>query len=183
MDLFTGELLALDLVNTRAATSDGEADALDDAAGFTVWLALQAHRLSPLPAMTRDDLPAVRALREHVRQALDAVRQGGTAPDAVAAINQAVRAAPPYRILAGDGTAETRRDGDALTCLLAQLAEAAVDLLSSPDVERVRACEGPHCRMLFLPAHPRRRWCSPTLCGNRVRVARHHQRRKAAERP
>ncbi|MFF4211720.1 CGNR zinc finger domain-containing protein [Streptomyces sp. NPDC001796] len=36
--------------------------------------------------------------------------------------------------------------------------------------------------MLFLPAHPRRRWCSAARCGNRVRVARHYQRRKAGQR-
>jgi predicted RNA-binding Zn ribbon-like protein len=33
--------------------------------------------------------------------------------------------------------------------------------------------------MLFLPAHPRRRWCSPQLCGNRVRVARYYRRHRS----
>jgi predicted RNA-binding Zn ribbon-like protein len=37
---------------------------------------------------------------------------------------------------------------------------------------------GPQCRLLFLPAHPRRRWCSRVLCGNRVRVTRYYQRHK-----
>jgi predicted RNA-binding Zn ribbon-like protein len=32
--------------------------------------------------------------------------------------------------------------------------------------------------MVFLPAHPRRRWCSPTRCGNRARVARYYQRHR-----
>ncbi|MEV3921501.1 CGNR zinc finger domain-containing protein [Actinomadura coerulea] len=35
--------------------------------------------------------------------------------------------------------------------------------------------------MLFLPAHPRRRWCSAARCGNRVRVARHYRRHRPAE--
>ncbi|WP_253798373.1 CGNR zinc finger domain-containing protein [Nocardia amikacinitolerans] len=28
------------------------------------------------------------------------------------------------------------------------------------------------------PAHPKRRWCSPDRCGNRVRVARYYRKHK-----
>ncbi|NUR88680.1 MAG: hypothetical protein HOY71_31720, partial [Nonomuraea sp.] len=73
---------------------------------------------------------------------------------------------------------ELRRDGEAGVRLLAELAEAAIDLLASPDASKVRACEGPGCSLLFLPAHPRRRWCSPAVCGNRARVARYYQRHR-----
>ena len=73
-------------------------------------------------------------------------------------------------------------DADPTTSLRAELADAAADLLSDPSVRNVRQCEGPVCRLLFLPAHPRRRWCSPGLCGNRVRVARYHERHKDASR-
>ncbi|NEA22897.1 CGNR zinc finger domain-containing protein, partial [Actinomadura bangladeshensis] len=62
--------------------------------------------------------------------------------------------------------------------LAAHLAEAAADLLADPAVGRVRECEADGCVMLFLPAHPRRRWCSATRCGNRARVARYYARRK-----
>ncbi|MFC9257709.1 CGNR zinc finger domain-containing protein [Amycolatopsis thailandensis] len=30
--------------------------------------------------------------------------------------------------------------------------------------------------MLFVAANSRRVWCTPSLCGNRVRVARHANR-------
>ncbi|MGN9783341.1 CGNR zinc finger domain-containing protein [Nonomuraea sp. ZG12] len=173
MDLVTGEPLALDLLNTLT----DEYDALDD---VQPWLELQAGRLTaPSLPLTDTDLAAVRALREHVRAAVDAVRQGRSpAGKSIEAVNQAVRAAPPYRILGADLGAVIRRDGDERARLLAQLAEAAVELLTGPDVGRIRACEGPRCRMLFVAGHPRRRWCSPALCGNRVRVARHYQRRR-----
>ncbi|HEV2241669.1 MAG TPA: CGNR zinc finger domain-containing protein [Streptosporangiaceae bacterium] len=49
---------------------------------------------------------------------------------------------------------------------------------AGPAVRRVRRCEGRDCRMLFLPANPRRRWCTPDVCGNRARVARYYQRHK-----
>ncbi|WP_371871358.1 CGNR zinc finger domain-containing protein [Phytohabitans rumicis] len=47
---------------------------------------------------------------------------------------------------------------------------------------KVRQCEADDCVMLFLPAHPRRRWCSGACCGNRTRVAWHYQRHAASTR-
>ncbi|MFJ9909135.1 CGNR zinc finger domain-containing protein [Streptomyces sp. NPDC101152] len=76
-------------------------------------------------------------------------------------------------------TATRRRDGSPGLRLAACLAEAAAELLADPAVTRIRECEADDCVMLFLAAHPRRRWCSATRCGNRVRVARHYQRTKA----
>ncbi|MFC7447933.1 CGNR zinc finger domain-containing protein [Rhodococcus daqingensis] len=181
MGFLTGEPLALDLINTRAHTPSGVIDALDTAESFESWLAEQGDRLAPLSSPpTAADLAAVRVLRRHVAEAVEQVRQGARpSPDAVEALNRAVRAAPPYPVATWDGArliADIRRDGDERDRLLARLAEAAVELLTDPDVVKVRGCEGPHCTMRFLPAHPRRRWCSPALCGNRVRVARYHQR-------
>jgi predicted RNA-binding Zn ribbon-like protein len=181
MELLIGEPLALDLVNTRAHTSGGEFDALDDPADFHAWLERQADRL-PLPEarLGVDELAAVRELREHLAVALEEVRHGAPPPPAALRhINEAVRSAPRYPVMEWDGAAliaVMRRDGGAGVRLLARLAEAAVELLTDPAVVRVRGCEGPQCRMLFLPAHPRRRWCSPVLCGNRVRVARYYRR-------
>jgi predicted RNA-binding Zn ribbon-like protein len=82
------------------------------------------------------------------------------------ALTAAGRAAPAYRELAHDGdavVAQVRRSGDPTRDLLARLAEAAVDLLTDPAVRSVRACEGPGCRLLFLPAHQRR--SAATACG------------------
>jgi predicted RNA-binding Zn ribbon-like protein len=66
--------------------------------------------------------------------------------------------------------------------LAAALAESAVELLGSPAVARLKQCEADDCVLLFLPAHPRRRWCSPQRCGNRIRVARYYGRHSTAQR-
>ncbi|MEU8326329.1 CGNR zinc finger domain-containing protein [Nonomuraea sp. NPDC048881] len=179
MEFLIGEPLALDLVNTRAQ----DFDVLDTPEVFGNWLDRQAGRLTSVGGpYTADDLGVVRELRAHVAAAVDAVRRGERPPgEAVGAINDAMRAAPAYGqldVTDGGLTKGARRDGDRLARLLAQLAEAAADLLTDPAASRIRACEGPRCLMIFLPAHPRRRWCSPELCGNRVRVARHYQRHK-----
>lgn len=181
MDVLTGELLALDFINTRAQAVDGPVDMLDRVDDAERWLLLQAERLVPPDVVTAADLAALRDLRSTVRVAVDAARRSASIPaDARAALNEAVRAAPSYVRLERDLSVTTHRDGDTCARLLAQLAESAVLLLGSTDISAVRQCEGTNCVVLFLPAHPRRRWCSPTRCGNRARVARYYRRHKPA---
>lgn len=177
-----GEPLALDLVNTLATRPDGvTVDLFAEPATAATWLSAQ-HDLDRLTAIRPADLdlPQLRKLREHVAGCVDAARQGTAPPPAaLTALNDAVRAAPAYaQLTVVDGTLARRvdRSGVPGRDLLAELAEAAVDLVTDPAVRRVRACAGARCRLLFLPAHPQRRWCSPATCGNRARVARHYQR-------
>jgi predicted RNA-binding Zn ribbon-like protein len=175
-----GEPLALDLVNTVASPPGGEVDLLATADDLRAWLAAEQDRLDITDG--RVDLGAVRTLRTHITRAVEAARAGtAPPPQALRAITDAQQNAPAYQELGWDGQAITvtmRRPGTATAVLLAQLAEAAATLLASPAIGLVRRCEGPGCRMLFLPAHPRRRWCSPATCGNRARVARYYQRHK-----
>ena len=185
--LLTGEPLALDLVNTLAMGPTGEVDLLASAEAFRPWLEVQADRIPVQPTADAGidpaALPGLRALRAHVADALDRARSGRPPlPAGLAALVDAQRAATAYRDLAWDGGAvvATRRyTGTPAASLLAALADAAVDLLGDPSaLARVRRCEGPDCRLLFLAVNPRRRWCSPALCGNRVRVARYYQRHR-----
>ncbi|MFF4415828.1 CGNR zinc finger domain-containing protein [Streptosporangium sp. NPDC001559] len=178
-----GEPLALDLVNTR--TADG--DLLTTPERLHAWLNLQADRFAEARRhldLTAADLTAVRDLREHAAHALERVRVGAR-PSAAAleALNQAQRGAPAISELTWNGeavTATRHRTGTPGERLAAWLAEAVADLLTDPAVTNVRQCEAADCVMLFLPTHPRRRWCSAARCGNRVRVARHYRRHKHA---
>ena len=176
----TGEPLALDLVNTVAGPPEGEVDLLATPGALRAWLAAEQDRLDS--ADGEIDLRAVQALRSHIAAAVQAARAGQPPPpDALRAITVALRNAPVYQELDWNGEAVTttsRRRGNRTAILLAQLADAAAELLASPAIRRVRRCEGRDCRMLFLPANPRRRWCSPGVCGNRARVARYYQRHK-----
>ncbi|MFH9825612.1 CGNR zinc finger domain-containing protein [Streptomyces bobili] len=181
----TGEPLALDLVNTRPAGADGRTDLLGTPERLAAWLAVEADRLdlsaeSAVP--TEADLAAVHAVRAHTEAAVQSLLHGQEPPvAALSALTDAQRAAPAVRELTWDGGAVVsvlRRTGPLGVRLAAMLAEAAADLLTDPAVGRLRECEADDCVMIFLPAHPRRRWCSPARCGNRARVARYYQRRK-----
>lgn len=180
----TGEPLALDLVNTRTAVGD----LMTTPHELRTWWELQAGRLpEAVPragaGVTAADLAAVLAVREHTARALDHVRRGEqpSAADLVG-LNDAQRAAPAIHELTWDGSAVVaarRREGAPGLRLAACLAEAAAELLADPAVARIRTCEADDCVMVFLPTHPRRRWCSAARCGNRMRVARHYQRHKS----
>ncbi|GAB2757351.1 CGNR zinc finger domain-containing protein [Amycolatopsis magusensis] len=172
-----GEPLALDLVNTRDSTGE----LLPTTGALAAWLDAQAGRLTAAPA-SEAALEAVIGIRAHIATAVEEARHGRRPPvSALRALTEAQRAAPAYRELTWDGStvvASPRRDGDRVARLVAELAEAAADLLGSDSVTRVTNCEAEDCLLLFLPAHPRRRWCSPAVCGNRARVARYYQKHK-----
>lgn len=67
--------------------------------------------------------------------------------------------------------------------VFATIARDTVDLLTGPLAERIRECEAPDCALLFVDASRpgRRRWCSGSACGNRLRTKTYRTRRK--ERP
>jgi predicted RNA-binding Zn ribbon-like protein len=64
------------------------------------------------------------------------------------------------------------------------VAVSAVELLTSPELARVRECEGQGCGWLFLDESrsSTRRWCSATGCGNRERVRRYYARARTRAR-
>ncbi|MFG2992285.1 CGNR zinc finger domain-containing protein [Streptomyces sp. NPDC048257] len=175
----TGEPLALDLLNTETA----EGDLVAGPAGLAAWLAAQAGRLTPVGAVGAAEVASVRAVREAARAALEAGRRGERPPaGSLRVLNEALSAAPSHRVLAwteGAGlSAAAHRPADPARRLAAELAEAAAELLTDPRVAQVRECEAHDCVLLFLPAHPRRRWCVASVCGNRARVARYYARHK-----
>ncbi|MCT2584777.1 CGNR zinc finger domain-containing protein [Actinophytocola gossypii] len=59
---------------------------------------------------------------------------------------------------------------------LRSVALSAVDLLSGPQRNTVRACPGDGCGWLFLDPRGRRVWCSMASCGNRAKVRAHAAR-------
>jgi predicted RNA-binding Zn ribbon-like protein len=64
------------------------------------------------------------------------------------------------------------------------LALSASDLMTSDAVDRIRACDNPECRWLFLDTSKNhtRRWCDMKICGNRMK-ARRFKASKASTRP
>jgi len=68
------------------------------------------------------------------------------------------------------------------SAILGAIAWAAIALLSSDRIGRVKICEPDSCRWLFLDTtkNGSRRWCDMGACGNRAKVAQHRVRKKTA---
>lgn len=66
------------------------------------------------------------------------------------------------------------------TDLLVPVAESASDLLCHGDLALILKCENPRCILYFYDTtkNHARRWCSMTVCGNRMKVAAHYRRRR-----
>jgi predicted RNA-binding Zn ribbon-like protein len=71
-------------------------------------------------------------------------------------------------------------DKSALDRMLWPIALSAAELLTSPNLARVRECEGDQCDWLFVDTSRNhlRRWCSMDECGNRAKSQRFLARRR-----
>ncbi|MFD7686503.1 CGNR zinc finger domain-containing protein [Streptomyces sp. NPDC059781] len=187
--------LALDLALTVRHDGDGGvADELTDPPALTAWVRARPHTLPAAGTFIADenDLTAVLALRAAVRTLFaHAVRPAPPGPadearllplaEALRCLNEAAARTPTVPVLEWAGGAEPvghrRPVPDGRDDLTAVLAQAAIAFLAGPDRERLRACHAPRCVRYFLKEHPRQEWCKPS-CGNRARVARHHERHR-----
>ncbi|MFJ7947555.1 CGNR zinc finger domain-containing protein [Streptomyces sp. NPDC096354] len=199
--------LALDLALTvRHDGRGGVADDLGTPEGLTTWVHERPGLLGRVPQADvravdaweadEESLAAVRSLRAAVRALFaHAVRPGEPSPadardlmpvpEALDRINAAAAVVPTVPRLdwpdEGDPLVSHHPTGAALhqDALPAALARAVIGFLAGPDRASLRACHAPRCVRYFVKAHPRQEWCKPS-CGNRARVARHHERHRSS---
>ncbi|MGW3012374.1 CGNR zinc finger domain-containing protein [Streptomyces sp. NPDC001219] len=194
----TAPRLALDLaVTIRHDGHGGVADDLADREGLAAWARERAAPLDCAGQPVTVDAAlhtAVREVRAAVRSLFArAVRPGPPSSadahrllpeaEALARLNTAAALVPTVPRLSWEPDARpTLRLHPAgspppADRIVAALARAALAFLDGPDRALLRACPAPRCVRYFVKDHARQEWCTPS-CGNRARVARHHERRR-----
>jgi predicted RNA-binding Zn ribbon-like protein len=174
-----GAALATDLVNTAPEVMVRTGDLLSDAPALSRFLADRG--LSPAAGEpTAGDLAAVHELRRTLRALLESPD-----PDAVAALTAPAGMGPELqRDRDGRWQWQVRsRPGAPLADELALVTGTALlSVLRALGPERFRHCAAPTCAGMFVDTSRagRRRYCVPEVCGNRVNVAAHRARRRAA---
>lgn len=166
-----GEPLALDLIDTQWQTRTGPQDALLSPADTLTWL--REHRLwhSGLKlTQVHDDLHGA-------RQILRGVLEQPGDEQARAAFNALLSRGAIIPVLGPGGPEQHFRvtDHDRPVWLAAH---NLLELLrNGPD--RIKRCADPACVLYFYDTSPKnaRRWHDMKVCGNRVKAARHYQRR------
>ena len=173
-------IVAVDLINTVAAPGSPVADDLLSAdRGAQAWWRIERARV---PSEDLPDIRALRRLRSALRDMIEALVDGCPVRlAAVSDLNSFMQSAPASTRLQLTGTglrAETQWHQEyGGNPRLAFIAAQAAEFLSDPSkVSRLRRCANPVCSMIFIAVNPRRSWCAPAVCGNRVRVARHYRR-------
>lgn len=140
-------------------------------------------RLASDPAAEARALRRVGRVRAAIRELLVAsVEHRPPGQRALGEVNRALRVHyVTYLVPAPDGVSlDHRHEGDPVEGALGRLAESVARELTQGRPERLRVCENPECRWVFVDtSHSgRRKWCDMRTCGNRVKVARHRQRRR-----
>lgn len=169
---------ALDLIATVGARGSVPIERLSEPADLNRWLAEAGMFRVPLPEKgrqrtTRAQLTAARDLREAIYRSLEAARERRpVADDDREVINTWARGATAVPQL-GPGLSCLVVGPDPATAALSQIAREAIELITGPQLGRVRKCDG--CSLIFLDrSRPgRRRWCSMDRCGNKSKTARY----------
>jgi predicted RNA-binding Zn ribbon-like protein len=172
--------VTLELLATLAGRFGEPAERLGEPGDLARWL--EQARLAPATRCDERTLADARSLREAIYRAVGRARRGmQPRRDDVELINawarRPVRTSQIGRHLTRAWTGPEPADA-----ALAELARASVELVTGPELARIRNCARDGCSLLFIDrSRPgRRRWCSMARCGNRSKTAHYRSRRAAA---
>jgi predicted RNA-binding Zn ribbon-like protein len=177
-----GEPLAVDLADTIVTVSSPPVDLLADPEAVERFWVLQQARLPD--GWQVPSLSATRELRDAIRRLLDGTYAKVRLDARDLEVVNRVSACASTTLAASHTNAELQRverwhTADPAALPLAAAARSAIDILTDQaTAARLRRCANPDCSMLFVNGDTRRQWCTPNICGNRTRVARHYHRHR-----
>jgi predicted RNA-binding Zn ribbon-like protein len=161
-------------------------DALCDPRDLARWGRRVGVVRGRLPAVDDDELAAALALRLVLHRLFSALAEDRRPrrDDLEALARVHAEAAGAARLAtAEDGAWRLRWPaGDPRAVRFAVAVDAVALLADAARLARVHRCPGPDCGWLFLDTSGRRRWCSMSTCGSRVKMRRLYERRRQADR-
>lgn len=169
---------ALDFVATLGDRRGRRIERLGVAEDLSRWLGDAG--LCEDASASDEQLVEARALREAIYRVLERALGGGRVPPREAALVNEWARRPTFAPQIGRSFAPATAGADPVAAALAHVARQGVELVTGPDLARVRRCAG--CSLLFVDrSRPgRRRWCSMDRCGAREKMVRYRQSRSAS---
>jgi len=182
--LFIGDNLALDFINTQYGIGSAHRECFVDDASVVEWLKLTKLLPEDFQKAPEGLLKLALELRDNARALVTVVKSSGDAN--VSLVNEILEFGHAKKELHWDSASRsfnvvTQRRQDDAASMLEPVADALVNLLTRTNLELVRQCDAHDCTLMFLDmtkSH-RRRWCSMSLCGNRMKVAAFRSRTNA----
>jgi predicted RNA-binding Zn ribbon-like protein len=166
--------LCLDFVRTLRHRGTPEAEEeLPGPAALDAWVRRFGPCADPpaaTPALAREARGLREAIHALVVAGCGAGGVGSAGPAAREVLNRAAALPVPTPVLDGSGRLRWQ-SADPVSAVFSLLARDALDLVTTPAVDRVRECADPSCRALFSDnSRPgNRRWCCMDSCGNRAK--------------
>jgi predicted RNA-binding Zn ribbon-like protein len=192
--IFVGNHPCLDFINTQMIVNGEPTDVLESFDDFISWL-VQANLLTNVQAdvagaeLTHKErtvlLEQAKTFRTTLRGlAARIVARKPIPTSIITVINQFLSQRPGYPQLVRRKSGFEQRFHSAAAPvhnLLAPLAETAGDLLCRADFDLIKKCRNPACILYFYDTtkNHTRNWCSMQMCGNRIKVAAHYQRKRS----
>ncbi len=171
---FIGDHLAINFINTLRAVEPFEVFQRDE--DVMDWLHRAGMSTPHTPANwpTGEIVEKARRLREIALKAVE-TRKAGKRPSLDELNSFLEHSISHPQLVRRKSKIEIEKvySGQGVESFLSPIAESVADLLANGDFELIRRCEGGTCVLWFYDrtkAH-RRRWCSPSACGNRAKVA------------
>lgn len=178
-----GGNLALDFANTVSwRATDRETDHIATADGLRRWAA-DSGLIAGDVGFPANALETAHALRNATRTVMEAALAQEESPRETAVILGIFRECLGSANF--DGIPARLLFRAPATEILGPIALAAVDLLRSDKLARVKMCPQDDCHWLFLDMtkNGSRRWCDMASCGNRVKVAHFRKRGTDSQTP
>ncbi len=175
---FSSGRLCLDLLATVADRAHLAYDRWRTAGDLGRWC-VESGLLSAAPRSTGAQLGQARRLRESLYRVVQAGRAGQRPePQDLDLVNRWAARPPLVPRLEADGRTRTLSGAPPLDAVLATAARDAVDLLAGPGLDKVKVCAEDSCSILFVDSSRpgKRRWCSMSICGNKIKKAAYRKR-------
>lgn len=181
---FNSGRLSLDLVCTERYRPSKKIDLLAEASDVARWL-FESRAVARPVEVDRAGFNDARKLRAAIFQAASRLHAGAIPDRKVISVINAFAAMPVAKVrLDHSAWKQEFVADDPISAGLSVVARDAIELLTGPQARLIRTCDEPGCRMLFVDTSPgaRRKWCSMTRCGSKVKGKAFRKRRQVENR-
>lgn len=161
---------------------EGGTDALATPQGVGAWIAENGLLPGP-PAVSPEDHAAALALRDALRAYARANHDGRLDEVALAELNRLAAGFPVIAAFGGLGLSRLVPAEEGARAALAVVLAAVHEAVLDGSWARVKICASGTCQWAFLDRSKNRSgtWCSMATCGNRPKVRRYRERRRATQ--
>ncbi len=193
--LFVANRPILDFLNTKPVLADGPTELLPDVRALERWLIASGMLSSPKSKSVVRSwrhsteaaafLKQLIAFRERLREAVVRIESGSSPSDAfLAEVNSMLLQYPLHSSVHksnGRFIKKTHFELRKPTDFWVPIIDATADILAETQSARIRKCES--CVVHFFDTSKRgsRRWCSMSICGNKLKVAAYQQRKRGSD--